>query len=600
MKSESQKRQLFKEEVTNRGRRTDRVRAFNSLRNDARSAQIEKLRQSNSAQLINLPATVSISKEHEAWAAIELDGVTAAANEIRDLLDQDCLTLMRRCIAALFENPNSYIVYSIADCTGLLDMLAVCLSADTANLNLSRPQRVELTGLTVDQSEYFFLALELSIQLSNSRIEVKTGLIDRGVVAAVAKLLQKAEELQQASIINRALFFFVNLASDPAELMRTLAVNHGLPRRCLQMLSSILAAPECSPEMLDIARLIGALLTLMCKSPYDWNQHLSEFADVWVRAMRNFNPVDPNITVNLAFALADLSSFVQHLSLHQLVPIYLETGLLQCIAECDYPEREIVTVTTINRLFCTTDEFVLQYLLPNEAVMNVVREGVQSLRGDIRSFGFNTVANICAVPDSSVHDALYHDSARFFHKLVAVIHVDEKLIKRFAVTAVSNILNFGTESHRNFFCNQPVFIQDLIDLMTTTDTDLLSDLLESFQLLLEHVRGNKKSLVWTMFKQFDVESKLNTLFYERSDGPIGGMVQDLLFEHFEYEPVPDDDFDIEFEGSSDNENVVVNWGFDTPLTAPLAMGQQKITSWLTSTSGKMFAQDRIDTDMYAN
>lgn len=568
-------------------RRPERVKAFASLRIDARNNFFDRLRKLNKAidtrVLVELGPTVSIEAGPEPWADVQVDGITRTLNEIQELLQADSssrIKLLQRAIAAITQNQNTYLVFSIQECPELLQSLAYLLKAEDIS------------------NSSFSLALELSVLLASSRDEVKVAMIDQGVVASMVELASRLELIQDPAIVCRVLFFFASIASGAADIFRTLCINHGLPKRCLELFDFLLGTGQCNEDIIDIAKLLSALLALLVKSPFEWDEHLLLFSGTWIRAMNSFAPVDSSISSSLAFALADIANFVDTMAMHRLVPVFMEHGLLQAIVECQYPESETVSIMTINRLFCTTDELVLKYLLSNRSLMDCVRNGVTSSKSDVRTYGFNALANICAVKDSAVHDFLYNDDCHFFSKLLAVIHLDIANVKRFALTAIGNILNFGSESHRDWFCNQPVFLEDLLSNMSSTDKKLLSEIFDIIELLLGHVGDNHKNLVWVMFKRFDLEGKLNNAMMEHQN-IMSSAAERILMDYFDYEPVNDEDedlLDIEFEVSSRGEPDSVVFNFAGNSTNK-PVGQTSITSWLTSTSGRMYARDCVDRDV---
>jgi hypothetical protein len=431
-------------------------------------------------------------------------------------------------------------------------------------------------------------ALELVTLLADAQSEVASALIDSQITSAVYCLALDWHSAEHR-VRCLSLLFFSNLASGKLDLHRTLCINLGLPDLCLEQLAALLREPECTEEVLHLSQIISAALLHIIRQQAEWDLLLRAHSATWISAMQQFSAVDSNITTNLAFALADIASYVDKYSMHELVPIFTGSGLLSALMRCDYPEREVVLNMTACRLFCSTDDYVTQYLLSSEELMHALKQASSSIKAEIRMYAFNSIANLCGSRDSSVHELLQREG--YFAKLVAVVHIDIHEVRKYAVFAVGNILNHAGESQRDWFCNQPLFLEDIVGLLDSKDAQVVEEACGIIQLILQHIQGNMRNLAWLTFAKNDLESKLNTLALAHKMGDISWTAGQILSEFFDYEVVSED-ADADFDGDSEGEEFSISrQSFLVP-----SVGQQPIATWLAAASERRYAEDAMAMD----
>ncbi len=552
----SQTRQGLKEH--SRNGRDQRFKELTSLRNSSRDNFIQKLRQSLDLLKSLIPRHQLTLDSGEPWTQTVLSTMSDTQHEMEELLGTSSHQLLVRTLSALIgieesSDPQPYFALTINSVPDFLNFIASCL----------HPNSID-----------FHFALEICLRLANSQHSVKISLIDSGITTAFYQLAELLD-YSDLQIAIRPIAFFYRLISSNEDLFRTLGINLGLPSQCIQILGRLLEF-QTRVGAEELALLCSLLLGALTKIHDAWDYHLEQYGEIWIQVIRNCPSL--NVVTNLIFALADIASFVDSHAMHRLVPLFSETGLLETIVTSKSQEREIVGHITLCRLFCSTDEILMGHLLCNKDIMSFMQSGIGHVDPKIRMYAFNSLANIFSAKDKTIHSNLYKDSqCHYFAKLVAVINNDSDDVRRVAFFAVSNILNWGEEEHRDWFANQPMFLEPLLDkLQSTTNTNMLEDIFDILEQLLSHEKENTTHPMWKIFKQKDLEGKLNEIMFD-CRGSISQSAEQLLLDHFDYCPVDEDDLDIEYEGSSDEMSIVRHY---RPTE-----GQTNIKEWLTSSPG---------------
>ena len=547
------------------GKRSERSKSVLSMRQAVREEQFQRLR-------TQIPTASQAGSNDEPWANVQVNDIETARTDFLTLLNDSLTAQMKalsRARAALRQKPDTYLMFSISSSPQILSFIQYHLSIHTNPILLQA-------------------SLELAVLLANAVAEVVSALIDNKIAAAVHDLLLHWNEIDNFDMQIQILLFFTNLASSSALVHRMLCINLDLPSTALQMLGNYLVKPECTPKILKLCQILSVLLLHMSTTNGEWADILKMYAPIWIQAMHQLNEPAREATINLAFALMEISQLVETEKMDSLLPIFMNQGLLEGMRSCQYEERETITIGVICRLSCASDDYACKYLFSNRAVMEDIQSAVKSTISEIRIYAFNCLANICGINDPSVHDMLRREG--YFTKIVTVIHLDIFQVKKFAYIAIGNILFYGNEDHRQWFCNQRLFLSDLVDHLSIRDTKFVEELLDIISSILEYVQGSKDTLVWLIFGQLDLESKLNE-FALANRGSAGLSAAKILESYFDYE-LNDEDQDVEFEGSEGEEFMISKAWYPSPP------GQQPISNYLSSSSGLRFAEDQVDVDMY--
>lgn len=550
--SQSRTRVPLKQQQSRRG---DRIAKTNDIRSNARSRHIDSIRKRPEMMGSN-------ESPLETWIDVPLAELKMEIHHRLSSGSVECQmtsieTLCRRLYSKSEESHQ--LTFAIIEHQPTLSLIVSKLNIEPNNL---------------DGTQYHYLML--MVELTDSHNSAISYLIDSGAIGAVHDLLEQKFYSLHSQLRPLLLRVFCNLASN-SDLGRLLCFNLDIPQTILKILASqlSLSSSEQLEQSMELAKIISATFVHLshAKDYYSWNLVLAEYSNAICWAMHTYGG---EITTNFAFALADISILIETMSLHELVPIYLERELLASLAMvASFPERDKLVGQIIVRLFCTTDEYIERYLLHNPAIIQWLREASTSEQVELRIYFLNSLSNIAGSRDADAHRFIHNQG--YLANLFACLHLDVWLNRKIALMTLTNLVCFAPDNIRDFIATQSFVLIDVLECLKSSDHEMVFEACNIVDALLTHVGGNHDSIVWKTFASHDFEETLRQLYFECDDDEICRNAGSILKAWCDYNDVSDldgeyDDDEDESYHSSDEYRLP-----ETPLP-----GQTSIMNWVTT------------------
>lgn len=366
--------------------------------------------------------------------------------------------------------------------------------------------------------EHLFKYLQILSELTNTSESVVSILIDSGAVGAVHDLLEQRLPTLNTQFWPPLLKVFCNLASN-SDIGTLVCFNYDIPRTFLRILD-LLQSNKDGFEIrfrTEIGTIISATFVYLsrAKDYYAWNLVLADYSATLCHALANS---EQEIVINFAFALFDIARLIETMSLHELVPVFVQ-NLLGCLATInEFPQRDQIVGQIVVRLSCTTDEYIDRYLLYDAGILNWLRTSCVSVQNQLRIYFLGFLSNIAGSKDPDAHDFLFQNG--FVNHMVASFHLDIPDNRKLSLIGLTNLMCFAAEEHRTWIARQGFILVDIVDCLDSLDLEMVAEACSIIDALITHTEGDRNSLVWRTLASHDFEAKLENLYFNCDDEMI--------------------------------------------------------------------------------